>query len=236
MVDGSDNGNSVGDVVEMLPTAAWGQDLADALTAEHKRSGAHSSITADSLTSTGNIDTAADLKADTILEHTGNSGVTVDSMLIKDGKVQTASALSPVYTSNPYKFSAYRHAAWTTSNASFAAVVFDTESYDTGSNYNTSDGKFTAPINGFYYFHGYVRTTTSAGNANDIALYKNGSVAKYGVANKAAGAGTVALGIEVSSVLQLTAGDYVQVYHYANGQAGSVDESVYFEGHLVSAT
>lgn len=39
VVDGSDTGNSVGDVVEMLPTAAWGQDLADALTSTHNRSG-----------------------------------------------------------------------------------------------------------------------------------------------------------------------------------------------------
>jgi hypothetical protein len=41
VIDGTDNGNSVGDVVEMLPTAAWGQDLADALTVGHTRTGAH---------------------------------------------------------------------------------------------------------------------------------------------------------------------------------------------------
>lgn len=34
-----DIGNSINDVVEMLPTAAWGQDLADALTSTHNRSG-----------------------------------------------------------------------------------------------------------------------------------------------------------------------------------------------------
>ena len=45
VVDGTDNGNSVGDVVEMLPTAAWGQDLADAITHQHSRIGAHVGIT-----------------------------------------------------------------------------------------------------------------------------------------------------------------------------------------------
>lgn len=49
MVDGTDTGNQVNDVVEMLPTAAWGQDLADALNAEHNRDGTHSDITADTL-------------------------------------------------------------------------------------------------------------------------------------------------------------------------------------------
>lgn len=41
VVDGTDGGNSVGDIVEMLPTAAWAQDLADALTEEHDRTGLH---------------------------------------------------------------------------------------------------------------------------------------------------------------------------------------------------
>lgn len=49
VVDGTDIGNSVGDVVEMLPTAAWGQDLADALTLEHGRTGAHNSTAASTL-------------------------------------------------------------------------------------------------------------------------------------------------------------------------------------------
>lgn len=50
VIDGSDTGNSIGDVVEMLPTAAWGQDLADALTAEHNRTGTHKNITTDTIT------------------------------------------------------------------------------------------------------------------------------------------------------------------------------------------
>lgn len=49
VVDGTDTGHSIGDVVEMLPTAAWGQDLADALTEEHDRTGKHTDIDADSI-------------------------------------------------------------------------------------------------------------------------------------------------------------------------------------------
>lgn len=44
VIDGTDTGNAIGDVVEMLPTAAWGQDLADALTNQHTRTGAHKNI------------------------------------------------------------------------------------------------------------------------------------------------------------------------------------------------
>jgi len=49
IIDGVDGGNSVGDIVEMLPTAAWGQDLADALTLEHDREGNHTVAAAASL-------------------------------------------------------------------------------------------------------------------------------------------------------------------------------------------
>ena len=31
-------------------------------------------------------------------------------------------------------------------------IVYDSELYDIGSNYNTSNGKFTAPITGYYVF------------------------------------------------------------------------------------
>jgi hypothetical protein len=92
VVDGTDTGHAIGDYVEMLPTAAWGQDLSDALMSQHTRTGAHGAITGTSLNVTGAV------TADTISEHTAASGVTVDGMLIKDNKVQTAGALSPVYT------------------------------------------------------------------------------------------------------------------------------------------
>lgn len=55
VIDGTDLGNSVGDYVEMLPTAAWGQDLADALTNEHNRNGTHGAITTTSINNAGTL-------------------------------------------------------------------------------------------------------------------------------------------------------------------------------------
>lgn len=37
LTGGTDNGNSVGDIVEMLPTAAWGKDMIDGLLATHNQ-------------------------------------------------------------------------------------------------------------------------------------------------------------------------------------------------------
>lgn len=39
ILDGTDGGNSVGDKVEMLPTAGWAQDLAEGLMVSHNRDG-----------------------------------------------------------------------------------------------------------------------------------------------------------------------------------------------------
>ena len=45
VVDGTDAGNLVNDVVEMLPTAAWGQGLSDWGMAQHSRTGTHVGVT-----------------------------------------------------------------------------------------------------------------------------------------------------------------------------------------------
>lgn len=38
---GTDNGNAVGDIVEMLPTAAWGKELSEWALTEHNQNGTH---------------------------------------------------------------------------------------------------------------------------------------------------------------------------------------------------
>lgn len=55
ILDGTDGGSAVGDVVEMLPTAGWAQDLADALTTTLERDG----TLIDNIVTTGKINDAA---------------------------------------------------------------------------------------------------------------------------------------------------------------------------------
>ncbi len=50
---GTDTGNLSGDIAVMMPTAAWGTEMADGFLAQHKNpSGAHSNVTADSVSTT----------------------------------------------------------------------------------------------------------------------------------------------------------------------------------------
>jgi len=140
---------------------------------------------------------------------------------------------------NPYKFSVYRNGVWTAATNTFGLVTFDTKIFDTGSNYSTSTGKFTVPIAGFYYFSSGVRSTFSNGSEGIVSLYKNGSEILRGMDTKIiyTASNTYLNGFVVSGLLELAAGDYIQVYHYGNAGAGDVGQVLtYFHGFLVSAT
>lgn len=227
-VSGNDIGNSVGDIVEMLPTAAWGQDLADALLEEHDRTGAHGAVTATS------VDSSSFVKADTISEHTGAAGVTVDGLLIKDGTPRALDKSTLSTDSNPYKFSAYRNAAFTTGTPS--VIEFDTELFDTNSNFDTvtNKGRYTVPVTGFYWFSAGATINPPSGNGSIIYLYKNGGIALQG-SGSISFAGPFNNTQVVSGLLQLTAGDYVEVYYYGSGNALGIGSAQnYFHGFLVS--
>lgn len=223
VIDGNDTGNSIGDVVEMLPTAAWGQDLADALTVAHERTGIHKSgatyplpVIADFTNATHN--------------HTNTAG---------GGKITSAGItsldLSLTTLSNPYKFSVYRNAAANTGNNTLALITFDTKIFDTGTNYDISTGKFTAPVAGFYQFS-FSSGFTATGGFCVLALYKNGVEYHRGV--EIVSAGNTDTQLTGAALVQLAANDYTQVFVQSPAanplQIGS--NRNYFTGFLVSQT
>lgn len=141
---------------------------------------------------------------------------------------------------NPYKFSVYRNGALTINaagtNSGNTKITFETENFDTGSNYDSSTNyRFTAPIDGFYFFTAHTIVSGTSGNAQ-LQIWKNGSVIAAGnniVANYP--------GLIVTCFLQLTANDYIEVYvNNASVSTFSLQvgnpQSTYFHGFLVSAT
>lgn len=148
-----------------------------------------------------------------------------------------AGGLKPTKISNPYKFSVYRNAAWT-AGGSLTVVPFDTKVFDTGTNVDvaTNKGRFTAPVNGFYFFSGSASSTVTAGNITVTSLFKNGTEAlRGGIID--VGSATVNNGSPVSGLLSLAANDYVELAYGGTGGAGQTGGAVtHFEGFLVSAT
>jgi len=255
VVDGTDGGNSVGDVVEMLPTSAWGQDLADGLTYAHERTGAHKSgAVYPSPSITGSVTggatyaspilttpTIADL---TNMNHTHAStaqGGTLGSSAITgiDKSITTTD-------SNPYKFSVYKSADQTgISDSVLTKITWDSEAFDTNGNF--ASDKYTAPVSGFYQINFYLRMTSAnnTGYAAIGSLYKNGGEVsrRDGPLPNSGAGGSIYLPVYFSELVQLTAGDYLEVFGYMDVASstvtvggGSSSNSAKFSGYLVSRT
>lgn len=133
--------------------------------------------------------------------------------------------------SNPYKFSAYRNSAQNTGSSAYGKITFDTENYDTNSNF--ASGTYTAPVAGFYHFSLTV-TCVINGDAR-LALYKNGSIHRVGTRTFTGGAAT--LGLTLACDLSLAANDTIEIYVYGSGGAVSTGaENTFLDGHLISRT
>lgn len=99
--------------------------------------------------------------------------------------------------------------------------IFPTVLINQGSNYNTTNGRFTAPITGAYHFY----WSQIGGNGNDVWRYyfrKNGGNVgdvhlrlDTGATGSEYGFGTREI------IIPLTAGDYVQIYYQSDGNNNS---------------
>ena len=83
-------------------------------------------------------------------------------------------------------------------------VVFNSASYNVGSGYNTSNGRFTAPVTGLYSFTFQLYFNPGNGNA-PLTFYKNGVMEIMFLQ------GVTMNGIGLSTLISLSASDYVEV-------------------------
>jgi len=133
---------------------------------------------------------------------------------------------------NPYKFHAYRNAAWTATSG-LSKVDFDAEVFDTNNNF--ASGTYTVPLTGFYQFNA---TVTLAGNTTRIfvSIYKNAGATELArndtnISNAVA----LAFSCNVSCYVKLTAGETVDVRQASANVAGAVaPHFTYFSGFLES--
>ena len=99
-----------------------------------------------------------------------------------------------------------------TSYSAGSAVVFGSATVNNGSHYNTSNGRFTAPVAGLYWFEARLLTQLDTTNC-DVRFYKNGSVLSdyAGFSQVATGAGTQHRQTHIQGVVSLAANDYITV-------------------------
>lgn len=121
-------------------------------------------------------------------------------------------------------------------NVSAGDYVFDKVWHNTGSNYSSANGRFTAPVAGRYLFITQMQMYgTGAGALANTYFRKNGtqypsatsSEGVNGIVNKAVDAAYHA-NVAVTSVIELAANDYVTVY-----QSGLRGMQGHFSGYLL---
>lgn len=151
-----------------------------------------------------------------------------------DGTGVAALSFATTTLTNPYKFRVYRNSAWTGS-ASYAKVQFDSEDFDSNSNFDsTTNYRYTAPVTGFYLFSARASNAQTGTSDTAIALYVNGSLHTTG----ALYAHTINYdySAEVTGLISLTASDYVEVYFKGGSTGRTGNKDTYFCGYLVSQT
>jgi len=122
-----------------------------------------------------------------------------------------------------------------------SAIVWGNAVYNTGSCYNTSNGRFTAPVSGYYMFCANIRTDGGAsGSYMRWGIKKNnagqGWESPYGNAHAIFGGThpTDYITLPVNTVIYLAANDYVWAwtFHVASGSTVVANESS-FSGYFL---
>jgi hypothetical protein len=141
------------------------------------------------------------------------------------------------YVTKPYNpaFRAYYSVNSTWALSSEATFVFNATEYNIGSGYNTSNGRFTAPVAGVYQFNFYTIVLGNYSNAA-ISFRKNGGVLTSGFNMHFSPYQTITAwdNVVYTTSLYLNAGDYVSII---NGSGESInyhgDDWSSFSGYLV---
>ena len=162
-----------------------------------------------------------------------NSDVTLSLPAATGEVLTTATAGVPI--GGP-AFSAYQSSAQTLASNTTTKLLFQTETFDTNNNFDSS--RFTPTVAGYYQITAnfYVSASYTTGS---VSFYKNGSIYQSGGGNSASPSGT-ANGWQATCLVFLNGTtDYIEAYGIvATGQALTAGASVtYFQGCLVrSAT
>lgn len=128
-----------------------------------------------------------------------------------------------------------------TGDGTTITLVFSAAITNTGSDYSTSTGKFTAPIAGFYHFDAAVTGNNAMGHTS-VLIYLVANSASLVKTAAPAGDGSGYFSVSISSDVYMNAGDQAYIQYGVGGGSKNVGTlhnvggsafSSWFSGHLV---
>jgi hypothetical protein len=137
-------------------------------------------------------------------------------------------------------FSAYASASQSLANTTFLKLQFNTEEFDTNSNYdNATNYRFTPTVEGYYQVNSEAVFSAAANNTSSVflILYKNGSAWRHtNLPSTTSGNGIT---VSMSQVIYLNGStDYIEIYAYQNS-GGTINVAItgqqynYFQATMV---
>ena len=163
------------------------------------------------------------LKVDTIQNTSGTTGLTIDS----NGFVLPKAVAFSAYLSGTQSISA---STWT-------KVTFNTEEYDTASQYDPSNSKFQPTIAGYYQINAALAWMDGASTAGLSRFYKNGANYKNSAYLYHGSQSLDDYQVESSVLIHMNgSSDYLEIYAFNVGTANTISGGTtqsYFQGFLV---
>jgi hypothetical protein len=145
----------------------------------------------------------------------------------------TIALISQLPSTGP-AFSAFQTSAQTLTNGVTAKVTFETEVFDTNSNYASS--RFTPTVAGYYLLIANVSLANASSSAFcQLSFYKNGGALNFGSGS----VGQTGALFPQSAGSSLTyfngSTDYIEVFAYTSGGSTATSAATFFSGVLVRA-
>lgn len=154
----------------------------------------------------------------------------------------------PLQPKRPFFVAAHNVNNWIGYNsAAYQNMILNTVLIDILGNYNTTNGRFTAPVTGTYHFQSSFYTYKNTATNTDSYIHPmfriNDSTTGSKQANQANDAlrlrqrtnivGAYAGDQQINDIFYLTAGDYVNVNHYSSSTLAWYGIYAFFSGFLI---
>lgn len=150
------------------------------------------------------------------------------------GKSQKVSAIP-----NAPAFSARKTSAQSFTQNAFTRVIFNTEEFDTNSNFDTATGRFTPTVAGYYQINAGLVLQTLIRGTSLVSIFKNGSEYKRGphINTDLATSTDGITALSVSGIVYCNGTtDYIEIHGFFSSpgvQADVVTPICFFDGAMV---